>query len=88
LSIRLYVPRVITCFQEEKTLVVPVIIPPREKTLERQIAGWAVADLVVGERVEELVGQPGWVVFLLRETGGGGILAGQGDSCKVVLGIG
>jgi hypothetical protein len=36
LSIRLYVPRVITRFQEAKTLVVlPFNMPPREKTL-----GW------------------------------------------------
>ena len=36
LSIRLYVPRVITRFQEAKTLVVlPFIVPPREKTM-----GW------------------------------------------------
>jgi hypothetical protein len=34
LSIRLYVPRVITRFQEAKTFVVlPFIMPPREKTM-------------------------------------------------------
>jgi hypothetical protein len=36
LSIRLYVPRVMTCFHEAKTLVMlPFIMPPREKTI-----GW------------------------------------------------
>jgi hypothetical protein len=50
-------------------------------------AGWAVADLVVGDRVEVLVDQPGRVVVLLREAGGVGILAGQGNDCKVVFGI-
>jgi hypothetical protein len=47
-----------------------------------------VADLVVGDRVEVLVDQPGRVVVLLREAGGAGVLAGQGDNRKVVLGIG
>ena len=34
--------------------------------VEGEIAGWAVADLVVGDRVEVLVDQPGPVVVLLR----------------------
>jgi hypothetical protein len=59
LSIRLYVPRVITCFQGAKTLVVlPFIMPHRERTMGwNGFAGWAVADLVVGDRVEVLVDQ-------------------------------
>jgi hypothetical protein len=88
---RLYVPRVVTSFQEAKALVVlPFIKPPREKTMgvEREIAGWAVPELVVGNRVEILVDQPGWVAVLIREAHGAGILACKGDNREVVLGIG
>jgi hypothetical protein len=42
--------------------------------VEREIAAWAVADLVVGHRVEVLVDQPGWAVVLLWEAGGAGVL--------------
>jgi hypothetical protein len=53
-----------------------------------EVAAWAVADLVVGDRVEILVNQPGWVVVQLWETGSAGVLASKGDDCEVVLGIG
>jgi hypothetical protein len=56
--------------------------------VERAIAGWALADLVDGNRVEVLVDQPGLVVVVLREAGGACIRAGQGTNSKVVFGIG
>jgi hypothetical protein len=56
--------------------------------VEGEIAGWAVADLVIGDRVEVLVGQPVWVAVLIRELCGTGILVCQGDNCEIVLGIG
>jgi hypothetical protein len=49
------------------------------------VAARAVTDLVVGHRVEVLVGQPGWVVVLLREAGGASVLVGN---CEFILGIG
>jgi hypothetical protein len=56
--------------------------------VEGEIAAWAVADLVVGNRVEVLVDQPGWIVVLLWETGGAGDFASKGDKREVILGIG
>jgi hypothetical protein len=56
--------------------------------VEREIAGWAVTDLVIGDRVEVLVGQPRRVGVLIRELCGTGILVCQGDDCEIVLGIG
>jgi hypothetical protein len=47
-----------------------------------------VPDLVVGNRVEVLVDQPGRVRVLIRELCGTGILVCQGDDREIVLGIG
>jgi hypothetical protein len=55
--------------------------------VEREIAGWAVADLVVGNRVQVLVDQPGRVVFVLREAGGAGVFGSEGDNCEVILSL-
>jgi hypothetical protein len=69
-------------------------MPPREKTMgwNWEIAAWAVANLVVGDRVgdrvEVLVDQPGWVAVLIREACGAGLLACQGDNSEVIFGIG
>ena len=35
--------------------------------VEGEVAGWAVPDLIVGNRVEVLVDQPGWVGVLIQE---------------------
>jgi hypothetical protein len=56
--------------------------------VEREIAGWAVADLVIGDRVEILVDQPGWVGVQIRELCGTGILVCQRDDCEIILDIG
>jgi hypothetical protein len=47
-----------------------------------------VADPVVGYRVQGLVDQPGRVVIMLRVAGAAVLLAGKGDNCEVVIGIG
>jgi hypothetical protein len=44
--------------------------------MEWEVAGWAVPDLIVGNRVEVLVDQRGWVGVLIRELCGTGILVG------------
>jgi hypothetical protein len=54
-----------------------------DNRVEGEIAAWAAADLVVGDRVEVLVDQPGGVVVLFWETGGAGILASKGDDCEI-----
>jgi hypothetical protein len=56
--------------------------------VEREIAGWAVADVVVGDRVEVLVDQAGGVVVVLREAGGAGVFGSEGDNCEVILCVG
>jgi hypothetical protein len=56
--------------------------------VEREVAAGAVSDLVVGDRVEVLVDQPGWVVVLLWKAGGAGVTVGQGDNVEVIIGIG
>jgi hypothetical protein len=53
--------------------------------VDGEVAARAVADFVVGDRIEVLVDQLGWVV-LLGKTGGAGVLASYGDDCKVVFG--
>jgi hypothetical protein len=80
MSIRLYAPRFISRFHLAKTVVVlRFIMPPREETrgrrAEREVAAWAVADLVVGNRVDGPVHQPGRILVLLREAGGTGVVA-------------
>ena len=56
--------------------------------MEGEVACRAVPDLVVSNRVEVLVDQPGWVGVLVRELCGTGILVCQRDDCEIVLGIG
>jgi hypothetical protein len=56
--------------------------------VEREVAAWAVADLVVGDRVEILVNQPGWAAALIRQARGTDILACQGDNREAILGNG
>jgi hypothetical protein len=43
--------------------------------VEREVAVRAVPYLMVGDRVEVLVNQPGWVGVLVREVCGTGVLA-------------
>jgi hypothetical protein len=53
--------------------------------VEREVS---VADLVISKRVEVLVEQPDWVVVMVREGGGKGVLAGERDNHEIVFGIG
>jgi hypothetical protein len=53
-----------------------------------EVAGWAVPDLMVGNRAEVLVDQPGRVGVLIRELCGTGILVCQRDDREIVLGVG
>jgi hypothetical protein len=55
--------------------------------VEGGVDAGAVADLVAGYRVEELVDQTGWVIILLWEAGGG-VFVGKGDNRDVTLGVG
>jgi hypothetical protein len=50
--------------------------------VERELAAWAVADVVVGDRVEVLVDQPGRVLVLVREARVTGVLTGEGDTVR------
>jgi hypothetical protein len=56
--------------------------------VEGEVAGWAVPDLIVGNRVEVLVDQPGRVGVLIRELCGTSILVCQRNDREIVLGIG
>jgi hypothetical protein len=70
--------------------MLPFIIPPRERTMgwmgRLPLGRWR--NFVVGNRVEILVDQPGWVVVLLWETGRAGVFASKGDNREIVLGVG
>jgi hypothetical protein len=80
------VSHVINRFQEATTLVVlPSCRRGEDDRVDGEVAARAVADFVVGDRIEVLVDQLGWVV-LLGKTGGAGVLASYGDDCKVVFG--
>jgi hypothetical protein len=61
LSIRLYIPRGMTRFQVAKALGMLLSSSPKRERdwVEREFAGWAVADLADGNSVEVLVDQPG-----------------------------
>jgi hypothetical protein len=62
--------------------------------VKREVATWAVADLVVGDRVKVLADQPGWVVVVLREAGGTASLLARETTGhtrrwrEVILGVG
>jgi hypothetical protein len=70
-------------------VVLPFIIPPSERTVGwkgRLLVGrWRLVD---SNRVEVLVGLPGWVGVLIRELCGTGILVCPRDDCEIVLRIG
>ncbi|RSH83019.1 hypothetical protein EHS25_005729 [Saitozyma podzolica] len=60
-----------------------------DDAVEGEVAGWAVAGLAVGDRVEILVDQPIWVGGLIWDLRGKGLLfVCQGDNCEIVFGIG
>jgi hypothetical protein len=56
--------------------------------VEGEVAGRAVADLLVSNRVEVLVGRPRRVGLQIRELCGTGILVCQRNDREIVLGIG
>ena len=46
--------------------------------MEEEVAPGSVADLMIGQHVEILVDQPGWVVVLFGKAGGASVLVGEG----------
>jgi hypothetical protein len=59
-----------------------------DERVEREVVAGTMTDLVVGNRVEILFDQPGWVVVVIWEAGGAVILAGQRDDGEAIISIG
>jgi hypothetical protein len=51
--------------------------------MEGEVAGWAVPDLIIGNRVEILVDKPGWVGVQVWELCGTSILVCQRDNVRL-----